>query len=149
MKDVTEKYRTYKEAPLYGMRRLEEYLKDVLIGRAVTDVTHEGGWGEPRVERLTLDNGYKIALESINGCECCGGINSSLSFHCENLDGVTIRSIRGEYDNEDDEDNGDFTITFTGNRRRKTLCSGDEGKDGFGGYGYGWYVTSGFDIDDE
>lgn len=149
MKDVTEKYPTYKDVPLYGMRRLEEYLKDVLIGRAITDVTHEGGWGEPRVERLTLDNGYKIALESINGCECCGGINSSLSFHCENLDGVTIRSIRGEYDDEDYEDNGDFTITFTGNRRRKILCSGDEGKDGFGGYGYGWYVTSGFKTSDE
>lgn len=149
MKDVTEKYPTYKEAPLYGMRRLEEYLKDVLIGRTVTDVTHEGGLGEPSIERLTLDNGYKIALESINGCECCGGINSSLSFHCENLDGVTIRSIRGEYDDEDDEDNGDFTITFTGNRRRKVLCTGDEGKDGFGGYGYGWYVTSGFETNDE
>lgn len=149
MKNVTEKYPTYKEAPLYGMRRLEEYLKEVLIGRTVTDVTHEGGWGEPRVERLTLDNGYKIALESINGCECCGGINSSLGFNFENLDGVAIRSIRGEYDDEDDEDNGDFTITFTGNRRRKTLCTGDEGKDGFDGYGYGWYATSGFNTGDE
>lgn len=149
MTSKNNKYPTYNERPLYGMRRLEEYLKDVLIGRTVTDVTHEGGWGEPRVERLTLDNGYKIALESINGCECCGGINSSLSFHFGNLEGVTVRSVRGEYDDEEDEDNGDFVITFTGNRRRKTLCTGDEGKDGFGGYGYGWYVTSGFDTGDE
>lgn len=74
MTSKNNKYPTYNEVPLYGMRRLEEYLKDVLIGRTVTNVTHEGGWGEPRVERLTLDNGYKIALESINGCECCGGL---------------------------------------------------------------------------
>lgn len=85
MTSKNNKYPTYNEVPLYGMRRLEEYLKDVLIGRTVTNVTHDGGWGEPRVERLTLDNGYKIALESINGCECCGGLNSSLSFHFENL----------------------------------------------------------------
>lgn len=149
MTSKNNKYPTYTGKALYGMRRLEEYLNEVLIGRTVTDVTHEGGLGEPSIERLTLDNGYKIALESINGCECCGGINSSLYFLADNLKDVTIRSVRGEYDEEGDEDNGDFTITFTGNRRRKTLCTGDEGKDGFGGYGYGWYVTSGFDADDE
>lgn len=143
------KYPTYNEKALYGMRRLEEYLKDVLIGRTITDVTHEGGWGSPSIERLTLDNSYTIALESINGCECCGGINSSLHFYAENLNNVVIRSVRGEYKDEGDEDNGDFTITFTGNRRRKTLCAGDEGKDSYGGYGYGWYVTSGFDTCDE
>lgn len=143
------KYPTYNEKALYGMRRLKEYLKDVLIGRTITDVTHEGDWGSPSIERLTLDNGYTIALESINGCECCGGINSSLHFYAENLSNVVIRTVRGEYKDEGDEDNGDFTITFTGNRRRKTLCTGDEGKNGYGGYGYGWYVTSGFDTGDE
>lgn len=149
MTSKNNKYPTYTGKALYGRRRLEEYLNEVLIGRTVTDVTHEGGLGEPSIERLTLDNGYKIALESINGCECCGGINSSLYFLADNLKDVTIRSVRGEYDDEEDEDNGDFVITFTGNRRRKTLCSGDEGKNGFGGYGYGWYVTSGFNTGDE
>lgn len=149
MTSKNNKYPTYNEVPLYGMRRLEEYLNEVLIGRTVTDVTHEGGLGEPSIERLTLDNGYKIALESINGCECCGGINSSLYFLADNLKDVTIRSVHGIYNDEDNENDGDFAITFTGNPRCKTLCVGDEGKDGFSGYGYGWYVTSGFDTGDE
>jgi hypothetical protein len=138
------KYPAYKEHPLYGMYRLKEYLSKVLIGRTVTKVKHTGGYDSPHIETLTLDNGYEFSLESINGCECCGGINSSLRFRDENLEGIIIRSIRAEHEDEDDEDNGCFTITFTGNRRRKVLCIGDEGKDGFGGWGYGWYVTAGF-----
>lgn len=138
------KYPAYKEHPLYGMYRLEEYLSKVLIGRTVTKVKHAGGYDSPHIETLTLDNGYEFSLESINGCECCGGINSSLRFRDENLEGIIIRSIRAEHEDEDDEDNGCFTITFTSNRRRKVLCTGDEGKDGFGGWGYGWYVTAGF-----
>jgi hypothetical protein len=126
------------------MYRLEEYLAKVLIGRTVTKVKHAGGYDSPHIETLTLDNGYEFSLESIDGCECCGGINSSLRFRDENLEGIIIRSIRAEHEDEDDEDNGCFTITFTGNRRRKVLCTGDEGKDGFGGWGYGWYVTAGF-----
>lgn len=138
------KYPAYKEEPLYGMRRLEEYLNKVLIGRAITNVNHEGGYDSPYVETVTLNNGYEFSLESINDCECCGGIDSSLRFRDENLEGVTIRSIRAEYEDANNEDDGCFIITFTGNRRRKVLCTGDEGKDGFGGWGYGWYVTAGF-----
>lgn len=128
------KYPAYKEHPFYGMYRLEEYLSKVLVGRIVTKVKHAGGYDSPHIETLTLDNGYEFPLESIDGCECCGGINSSLRFRDENLEGIIIRSIRAEHEDEDDEDNGCFTITFTG----------DEGKDGFGGWGYGWYVTAGF-----
>lgn len=142
--DTSNKYPTYKEEPLYGMYRLKEYLNKALIGRTVVKVNHKGGYDSPYIETVTLDNGYEFSLESTNGCECCGGIDSSLRFWDENLEGITIRSICAEYEDENDDDNGCFTITFTGNRRRKVLCTGDEGKDGFGGWGYGWYVTAGF-----
>lgn len=149
MTSKNNKYPTYNERPLYGMRRLEEYLNDVLIGRTITNVTHEDDLGKPPIERLTLDNGYTIALKPIKGCECYSGLKASLYFLADNLKDVTIRSIHGIYNDEDNENDGDFAIIFTGNPRYKTLCVGDEGKEGVDGYGYGWYVTSGFDTGDE